>query len=180
MLQVEHMGWNGCDRCSKYFKSKTSLENHKQIHLESIVCEQCGFQANNHSTIEAHKRREHEEKSTECPECNIVVKNPYHLKCHKRSMHARKSTCNICEGAFSRIELHMKTMHTAEEDKQFHCSHCGKGFTSRQSFVAHEKNIHLSQKSFQCRYGCENRYNDQSNMLAHEKRHHGGSFKSVS
>ena len=180
MLQVEHMGWNGCDRCSKYFKSKTSLENHKQIHLESIVCDQCGFQANNHSTIEAHKRREHEEKSTECPECNIVVKNPYHLKCHKRSMHARKSTCNICGGAFSRIELHMKTMHTAEEDKQFHCSHCGKGFTSRQSFVAHEKNIHLSQKSFQCRYGCENRYNDQSNMLAHEKRHHGGSFKSVS
>ena len=174
------MGFSGCDQCAKYFKSKKSLENHKQSHLESIVCDQCAFQGNSHSTLEDHKRREHDDKPMECPECNVVVKNSYYLKKHKGSTHTTKKTCNICGGKFSRIELHIQTMHTAEADKQFQCSHCGKGFTSRQSFEKHEQNIHLSQKSFQCRYGCENRYNDQSNMLAHEKRHHGTSFKSVS
>ena len=116
----------------------------------------------------------------ECPKCNLVLKNAYYLKNHKRSACERKMACNICGGMFRRIELHMRTMHTAEEDKKFHCSYCGKGFTSRQSFLSHEMNIHVSQKAFQCRYGCENRYNDQSNMFHHEKRHHGSSFKPAS
>ena len=179
-FKVVHMGWNGCDQCHKRFKSSTLLEIHKETHLQSTVCDQCGFKAKNQKTLIVHKRREHESKSIECPKCNLVLKNVYHLRNHLRSACRVKSACNVCGGKFRKIELHMRKMHTTEEDKKFHCSYCGKGFTSRQTFVTHEKNIHVSQKAFQCRYGCENRYNDQSNMFHHEKKHHGSSFKPAS
>ena len=171
------MGWKVCDQCEKYFENATILEIHKESHFQSAVCDQCGFQATSDRTLITHKRREHESKPVECPKCQLVVKNAYFLRNHKRSACLRKSACNICGGMFRKIELHMRAMHTAEEDKKFHCSYCGKKFTFRQSFLNHEMNIHVKQKAFQCRHGCENRYNDQSNRIAHEKRHHGNALK---
>ena len=172
------MGWNGCESCEKYFESTDLLEIHtRESHLQSPVCDQCGFQANSNRNLIEHKRREHESKPRECPKCKLLVKNAYILRNHKRSACSGKTACNICGSMFRKIDLHMTTVHTAEVDKTFHCSYCGKGFVTRQSHLSHEMNIHVSQKAFQCRYGCENRYNDQSNMIHHEKRHHGGAFK---
>ena len=40
----------------------------------------------------------------------------------------------------------------------------------------HRMNMHIKAQPHQCRYGCENSYNDVSNRNAHERRRHGEIF----
>ena len=75
--------------------------------------------------------------------------------------------------------MHMASVHTPDHMKKFQCQDCGKGFTSSTGLERHRMNVHLKLRPYECRYGCEFRYNDFNNRNAHEKKTHGKLFFSA-
>ena len=70
-------------------------------------------------------------------------------------------------------------MHTREEDKQFQCQLCGKGFSERGKLTIHVETVHEKAKSYVCEYGCGSRYNDRSTLRQHMERRHGHFVKKM-
>ena len=65
---------------------------------------------------------------------------------------------------------HIKQNHAEEQEKDFQCAQCGKGFVTRDSYEGH-LNMHAGVKPIKCRY-CDMRYQNRSNAIAHEKKSH--------
>ena len=70
----------------------------------------------------------------------------------------------------------MLSKHVPDNEKQFQCKECGNGFVNANTLKIHAMNVHIKTWPYQCRYGCENRYNDTGNRHVHEKRRRGGVF----
>ena len=100
------------------------------------------------------------------------------MKVHKKNVH-NAVACKICGVVVKNLRLHLQGMHTADKDKRFRCEDCGKGFMCKLKLGSHRMNTHIKTQPHQCRYGCENRYNDVSNRNAHERRRHGQVFGHV-
>jgi KRAB domain-containing zinc finger protein len=98
-------------------------------------------------------------------------------KAHRKNSHKTKTSCEQCGGMFTQIDLHMKTMHILDNEKKYPCTECGKGFALKFHLKNHAMNMHIKSQPYQCRYGCVNSYNDQTNRIAHEKRKHGQVYK---
>ena len=100
------------------------------------------------------------------------MKNYYVFTQHEKDAHGTPRACPVCGGMFKQIKAHMQTVHTPEFEKKYQCKDCAKGFRNKHTLENHAMNIHIKSKPYQCRFGCEDRYNDTSNRLAHEKRRH--------
>ena len=106
-----------------------------------------------------------------CPDCGKMFKDRY-LKLHQRKVHSA-AACEICGVVVKNVKHHMQGVHMADSDKRFQCKDCGKGFMCSVTMDNHRMNMHIKAQPYQCRYGCDNRYNDTSNRSAHERRRHG-------
>ena len=79
-------------------------------------------------------------------------------------------TCPQCGKTVKKLRLHMMAMHTNEEDKQYRCQDCGKGFALKSKLNQHAY-THLEVKPFKCRYDCGQTFADHGNRTKHEKIH---------
>ena len=122
--------------------------------------------------IEQPQKRLHESIPTICEICKIEVKNCYVVTQHEQNAHSMPRACAVCGGMFKQIKVHMQTVCAPESEKKYQCKDCDKGFRDKARLGNHIMNVHIKSKPYQCRFGCENRYNDTSNRLAHEKRRH--------
>ena len=145
---------------------------HKEKHNLTFICDLCGFVGKTRDSLREHTLNVHESTPVPCPLCGKVMKNEAALKAHKKKVH-NAAPCPICGTVVKNLKFHMEEMHTANSEKKFHCQDCGKGFMTKQRIESHRMNNHLKTQPYQCRYGCENSYNDRSNRNAHEKRRHG-------
>jgi len=171
-----HLGWHGCDLCITSFETLEKLQKHLgQYH--NIKCAQCDYIAKNRSLIQKHINAVHNPIESKCKVCNETFTNTNLLKAHTKYSHREASTCELCGDTFKNIEMHTKTMHKTDKEKRYKCSQCEKAFAVKNSLKLHEMNVHIKSRPYQCRYGCENRYNDSGNRSAHEKRRHGQAFK---
>ena len=176
-MKVKHMGWFGCDKCLFSSATKAQLEKHVSNHHMNIICDLCGFEAMNQNSANHHRRAYHESPSEPCPECGKMFAGISALKKHVAQTHMPAKTCTLCGKQVKNLKLHMKITHTEDQDKPYQCEDCGKGFADKMMLKNHRINMHIKSTPYQCRYGCDNRYNDKSNRNAHEKRRHGGTFK---
>jgi len=170
-----HQGWHGCDLCSTSFKTMETLQKHLAKH--NIKCAQCNYIAKNKSFMQKHINSVHDPQESECKICKEAFKNVNLLRSHMKFGHKEATTCDLCGETFKNIEMHKKTKHQTDEEKRYKCGQCGKGFGVKDYLKVHEMNMHIKSRPFQCRYGCENRYNDSGNRAAHEKRRHGQTFR---
>ena len=79
----------------------------------------------------------------------------------------------MCDKEVSKLKIHIETVHKDDNDKRYKCEQCNKGFFDRNRLDAHIMNVHLKLRPWKCRKGCDQSYNDRSNMIQHEKRSHG-------
>ena len=68
------------------------------------------------------------------------------------------------------------SVHTKDEEKEFQCDQCDKGFITKKYLERHKISVHLKTKPYNCRYGCVFSYNDMANRNAHERKTHGSLF----
>jgi hypothetical protein len=173
-MKVDHMGWVGCSECVFSAENKDLIDEHMKKHTIGHMCALCGFKADNTQKLRWHTQCVHEFTMVPCPDCGKMVKDKY-LKAHKDKVHSA-AACEVCGAVVKNVKYHMQSMHTPDSEKRFQCKDCGKGFMSQITLDSHRMNIHLKTQPYQCRYGCDNRYNDISNRSAHERRRHGGTW----
>jgi len=85
-----------------------------------------------------------------------------------------------CEQCGKEIRISSMGLHLARHaSPKATCSMCGKQIQiAVTSWLnnQHRINVHLRNRPFLCRYGCDFRYNDSSNRNSHERKKHGGLF----
>ena len=136
-----------CPQCNEIVK-KNSLKYHLyKYHNEGgLCCDTCGKRVFNSQELSTHQNIHIEEKTVPCAFCDKMFKSKFYL------------------------DRHIKTVHTSNEDKPFHCTQCGKGFVNKQNLEGH-MNMHLGLKPYKCNH-CEAGFQNASNKRAHMKKVH--------
>jgi len=149
-----------------------NLEDTKTPKKE-FICDICGYISKSSSTLYNHKAS-HKSEKVPCPICakEFLISN---LNRHIKRAHAEPEECTICGAKVKKLREHM-TQHIPPEKMKHRCQHCDKGFMELGRLRNHMMNVHLKEKPYNCRYGCELAYNDTSNRNQHEKRRHGQLF----
>ena len=115
-----------------------------------------------------------------CHICGKKLKEECYLKNHIKYFHNTPiSECTVCGKKVKKIKLHMKTMHGDANDLKYQCNKCGKRFIRPEILKKHDMSVHLKLRPYECRYGCDMRYNEVSNRNQHEKKTHGKLFEIV-
>ena len=180
--KLVHMGYKECPKCNKIVQSleqqyhncaplKKKEDKYKDKY---VVCEDCGKEIHS-KKIAYHTKKYHEVVECSCDKCGRKYNDTMSLRDHMRDC-MKAEQCNLCGAMVSRINDHIRNVHTAEEDKRFVCNLCGKGFHQKKKLENHKMNNHLKLRPHRCRYGCDIGYNDTSNRNAHERKKHGGLF----
>jgi len=107
-----------------------------------------------------------------CPHCPKKF-NKTAMHAHIKKVHSGFNMCPECGAKVKRLKVHMQNMHTPIEQMKFKCEFCAKGFVEKGKLEKHMMNVHLKERPYNCRYGCDIAYNDVSNRNQHEKRRHG-------
>eukprot|EP00088_Acartia_fossae_P004077 TRINITY_DN11742_c0_g1_i3.p1 TRINITY_DN11742_c0_g1~~TRINITY_DN11742_c0_g1_i3.p1 ORF type:complete len:692 (-),score=148.60 TRINITY_DN11742_c0_g1_i3:146-2221(-) len=186
-IQVYHKKEKlGCDKC--YFLCSTDAElaehvqeKHVKKELEekakpSVICDICGqeMKSKNPAILKDHKARVHDPVLVQCTQCPGKY-TAAGLKQHMRRCHS-EGVCNICGIKVKQLIRHMNVMHGSVESSKYKCEYCTKVFHYKHQLKTHTMNVHLKERPYKCRYGCDMAYNDSSNRNAHERRRHGQRF----
>ena len=178
--QIVHLGYQHCPKCNKIVKS---LDQHKcepkkkrqaSKNVKRVVCQECGKECSVNN-LYYHMKKYHDTEECSCHKCGKKYRDRMSLRDHLRDC-MKSEQCNLCGIMVLRMKDHIRSVHTAEEDKRFVCNLCGKGFYEQRKLENHKMNVHLKLRPHRCRYGCDIGYNDTSNRNAHEKKKHGGLF----
>ena len=184
-LQEHEGGWMGktrCPKCHKVIQSK-KIDEHMKVcepkvkETIKVVCNLCGLSVNK-NYLKEHIMYQHEvqEKKFLCDQCDAAFVNKHRLQSHMRNKHTEKLPCPHCGVKVRRLDIHISAKHTPDHEQKHQCQDCGKGFGELRQLKAHQMNVHLKLRPYNCRYGCDIAYNDTSNRNQHEKRQHGKLF----
>ena len=158
-----------CTTCKKYVKTE-KFEKH--VCQQDQECKQCGKMFFSRNDRDRHIREEHEIEMYSCDQCGKTFTSQSLVKIHMR-VHVEKSECPHCGIKVKHLQAHIEKAHIADDLKRFKCHYCGKGFINNRLLQKHVDCIHLNARRYQCRYGCDFRFNDSSNRAAHERKKHG-------
>ncbi|XP_070496059.1 zinc finger protein OZF-like [Chironomus tepperi] len=147
-----------CEICSKTFKTKSAIEEHKKTHLrkpeDRIKCEICGHYLGDLKSYNRHvKNHATEAQENQCSYCGKKSPNLNALKKHIRYVH--------------------------EMPKNFTCKYCDKSFKRPRNLIDHEASVHTLQDLYTCTF-CPRTFRNQSNMLSHRKKQHPDQYQKPS
>ena len=77
--------------------------------------------------------------------------------------------CNICGKTVTDLNSHMLGVHGSEEDKQYRCEICWKGFITQSKLDLHNV-FHLNERPFKCKFGCGFASKTRGNLKTHEEK----------
>jgi len=173
------------ERCYFYCRTPKEMEVHKaESHAntqpptkeqpsKNLVCDLCGHVSKNQSGFHNHKNT-HGDK-LQCPHCPKKF-IPVALNAHIKKVHSEPVVCTECGAKVKNLAAHM-VQHIPPDKMKFRCTHCEKGFMDKQKMNNHIMSVHLKERPYPCRYGCDiQAYNDVSNRNQHEKKNHGQLF----
>ncbi|KAF8367660.1 hypothetical protein PRIPAC_85489 [Pristionchus pacificus] len=190
-----------CNICGRMLGSRTSLRQHKMLHLEDprtkvlkpYECDTCEVTFFCQSALTKHKLT-HLDKNDparlaamlECDSCHLVLSTRHSLTRHKLThldrndpaRIAKPVTCDICGKTTStqyNMAAHKKT-HLAKNDpynRRFKCQECSKHFRSGQGLRRH-RSIHTGEYPFACDQ-CPKKFTNSGNYKRHKKMHESAS-----
>ena len=177
-----HRGYTPCPKCKQLLKDikryKHSCHDKAKLKAQNRCkeyrCQECGVVKTKKVGLKDHMQSVHRpETMVQCKFCPKLFTDSQ-LKGHmKKGPHTTKKACKICGKSIARMKFHIETSHKSDIDKRFKCDQCSKGFFGKTQLNAHIMNVHLKLRPFKCRHGCDQAYNDRSNLVQHEKRAHG-------
>ena len=167
-----------CDKCGLSFTciKKFRLHNNREHSENPFTCEHCGKVFIKYNLYVNHIDNEHKEKKFACEQCGKRFRLISRLQVHQR-VHGEKSVCPICNMNVRSLKRHIQSHHTAEEDKRFPCSKCGKGFVDKTTLKQHDLAVHLKLKPWLCRFDCNYSCASKTNLYKHERMVHGKVFE---
>ena len=163
-----------CKKCidnEKLPKEKTPIR--PKIIKPLTLCPECGESVKD---LKEHLKIRHGEKQI-CPHCAKALPHFGSLKQHIKNVH-EKVPCTKCGKLLTSKKMsdHMQSFHMSDNQKNYKCDTCGKGFGTRRSFEEH-KNIHTGEKPFKCKF-CSASFASSGNKAMHQRIHLGHHRKS--
>ena len=118
-----------------------------------------------------HLNRHHGEKQT-CSYCGNEYAGIESLKSHINIVH-EKIPCTQCGKlvGIARMNRHISSVHTPNDQKKYRCEVCGKGFNTNQKLKEHN-NIHTGEKPFKCKF-CSACFASRGTHAMHQRSHLG-------
>ena len=190
-MRKKHFGMMGedlhkCAECDRSFKSKKNLRVHMQNIHEGLrhFCDQCGSSFSVKQNLLNHINVKHvdpEKKLKEiynCKECGKGFGRPFNVcNSHTYKDRSLKLTCDRCgfvtKGA-QQLRHHQLSSRCDPSKvlvRKFHCTECGKGFTTEKSLRKHEKDFHIVGKPFKCEM-CNMGFTHSWGVTKHVKKGH--------
>ena len=177
--------------CSSFFKSilKAHLHSHPLIYLSGINSRNLGFildyiyqgevkiyQGHLDSFLGSAQKLKiggllqqedggavsNEKEQSHVNEVNFT-KNEYFKE--EESLHSKSIVMDTAKS--------IVVDNASDENLRFQCDQCDRRFSSKHLLNRHIDCIHLNARRYPCRYGCDFRFNDQSNRKVHERKKHG-------
>ena len=105
-------------------------------------------------------------KNEDLLECEADTNNVVKIKFNRSKIQKDKVPCPECGLQVKHLSLHIKTLHTPDEEKEFQCQDCGKGFAKKDSLESHRTSIHLNLRPHKCPK-CSRAFNRKVNMQRH-------------
>ncbi|KAG5667067.1 hypothetical protein PVAND_015067 [Polypedilum vanderplanki] len=214
-ILLEHLEYHDksrihrCEICEKEFKTnaiyKSHMRNfHKSQKSEDFCCTECGKSFTNKYILKTHmkKHKIEENKIFECFICKKTVKNYELLRDHVKNKHNRQnsSICHICSKIVTRLDIHLKQVHSTEpierikceicghwlkktslkshmiahNESGYSCEICGKFLKNKNSYFCHMKRVHTEGK-FKCDF-CDKSFHNEGRLTDHVACQHTGNF----
>ena len=122
--------------------------------------------------LKQHLDNVHNPEKQICHKCDQELNNLDSLKEHIKSEHTMVS-CTICGKIYGAkpMKRHIRSAHTANDQKKFKCEVCGKGFVNSHELKDH-KNIHTGEKPYKCEI-CPVSFASKGTHAMHQRRHLG-------
>ena len=157
-----------CFRISQTTKAEKPKPEKKPIVIKQKLCPECGAST---TSLSKHLNRHHGEKQT-CSYCGQKYAGIESLKSHINIVH-EKIPCTQCGKlvGIARMNRHIASVHTPNDQKKYQCDVCSKGFSSLQHLRDH-RNLHTGEKPYKCQF-CPSCFASAGNHASHEKGHLG-------
>jgi len=176
-----------CDQCTKIFRYKFQLRKHvKKEHLisQEFVCHKCKKSFYSNWNLKEHIKRRHsinipkpQPKDVPCPICGRMCRKRY-VRRHMRLIHEdRRVNCPICHKSYRdkhTLKFHTDLVHKKKRD--FVCTTCGRGLSTKKALADHVKFKHEGfkrAKPFACDK-CPKTYENLNKLQYHIERVHLG------
>ena len=157
-----------CFRISQIPKPEQPKPDKSNKVKQVKLCPDCGASV---TDVQYHMESHHGEAKV-CPHCGKDCKGTIALKAHIVSAHD-KIPCVQCGKLIGkyRMNVHIESAHTPNDQKKFRCDVCSKGFSSGQHLKDH-KHLHTGEKPYKCKF-CSSCFASKGNQAMHEKGHLG-------
>ena len=157
-----------CPKCNRTVTKKRLASHVCGLNSKCLKCGQ-GFE--NDAARNDHMMHEHQMvKEHSCHLCGKMFWTSSgvnkHLEAHKELVE-----CPQCGKKVKHLQRHIDVEHS--EEKPHKCQYCEKAFIWKRLLDNHVDCVHLNARRYPCRYGCDFRFNDQSNRITHERKKHG-------
>ena len=134
-----------CSLCGFISKDKTDFQLHKLTHekkkeksvgLKKYACETCDYKASQKIQLNVHMTFVHNAENLvkhvfQCEECPRRLLSRHKLEEHMKMHSPPAIPCHQCGRMFHTDEYlrkHCLNVHTPDDEKQWRCNKCGKGF----------------------------------------------------
>ena len=181
-----------CDQCEKTFPEAHNLKIHiRRVHeaTRDHVCKVCQKAFASAFKLNHHIRVVHEgEKNHVCSICGKAFGTGSDMRKHVRKVHEKKKEfqCEHCDfGCNNRKTLvnHWKKEHDLDEEINYKCESCEKGFKTLDGLTIHAKLVHEGVKEekdptpkvYQCD-SCVKTFDANHKLQAHIRKDHQGIF----
>ncbi|XP_049298070.1 zinc finger protein draculin-like [Anopheles funestus] len=142
-----------CEHCPRTFKSRFSLEQHMEEHVEGLrksmaaTCDKCGVVLRDKYTLQSHIKRMHtDHPPVSCVSCGKVFKSKHNLNAHLANVCTERSfPCHICGKQFKKKIKLKEHMTTHTKSALYQCPYCPKTFSFETQLYTHRKQKHYEQ-----------------------------------
>ena len=157
-----------CRKCIEVWqvpKPEKPKPEPKKIINQRKLCPECG---ENVYGLAKHLNDLHYGEKQNCPHCDIEVRSAVRLKDHIKKVH-EKVPCPECGLLFekTRMKRHTMSAHTPDDQKQFKCEFCPKGFATKENLSDH-RNVHTGEKPYKCKF-CSACFASRGTHAGHQK-----------
>ena len=139
--------------CSKSFKRKDKLNEHKKMHSSEkpYVCHICGTRYRYREGLKYHEKTHERSTKHICYICGTAFPQPSQLRTHLSIVHNSKMKrnhvyiCEECHLTFSRperLKRHKEREHRLKTEWPYNCSFCKMGFAGKKSLTTHVRRSH--------------------------------------
>ncbi|XP_021364909.1 uncharacterized protein LOC110457808 isoform X2 [Mizuhopecten yessoensis] len=165
-----------CDKCSKLFWSRRSLQEHIALRHSEHKCKMCNKVFSERRYLQTHLKRHANVRNYTCSICGWKFMERFKMKLHMESHKERKDRrlpykCTMCGNQFYNRASWSDHLNTHTGNRPYSCMLCSNSFAHRIGLKRHMV-THLKDKPYKCGQ-CGRSFSFRSKLTDHMTMHTG-------